>query len=63
MNKLVNYRSLYVLIGVVFALVITQSSLTENTQMWVLVAYIVGGIIVAELLTKNARKKKENVHS
>ncbi|MDN3429179.1 hypothetical protein [Planococcus notacanthi] len=63
MNKLMNYRNLYVVVGVVFALVITQSNLAQNTQMWILVAYIVGGIVVAELLTKKARKKKENVHS
>ncbi len=59
MKETVIYRGIYVLVGVIFALLITQSDLTERTQMWVLVAYIVGGIIVTELLRKKTYKRRD----
>ncbi|MBD8016810.1 hypothetical protein [Planococcus wigleyi] len=59
MKEILTYRGVYVIVGAIFAFLITQSSLTDRTQRWVLVAYIVGGIIVTELLRKKARKKQE----
>ena len=58
MKEILTYRGIYVIVGAIFAFLITQSSLTDRTQRWVLVAYIVGGIIVTELLRKKARKKR-----
>ena len=59
MKEILTYRGIYVIVGAIFAFLITQSSLTDRTQRWVLVAYIVGGIVVTELLRKKARKKKD----
>lgn len=66
---LLTYRGIYVMVGIILAVLVTQSSLTDRTQRWVLVAYIVGGIVVTEFLRKKASKKnsdgpnnKENGH-
>ncbi|MGG0644943.1 hypothetical protein ABE021_13555 [Sporosarcina gallistercoris] len=60
MKGIYKYRCIYAVIGVVFAFIITQSSLDDRTQRWVLVTYIVLGIIVAEYIGRKILKKKVN---
>lgn len=60
MKGIYKYRGIYAVIGVVFAFIITQSSLDDRTQRWVLVTYIVLGIIVAECIGRKILKKKVN---
>lgn len=59
MEKIIIYRGTYTIVGAIFAFLVTQSSLTDRTQLWLLVTYIVVGIIVTELLIRKARKKQD----
>ena len=59
MKKIIIYRGIYTIVGAIFAFFVTQSSLTDRTQLWLLITYIVVGIIVTELLIRKARKKQD----
>ncbi|MCM3612752.1 hypothetical protein M4S82_16025 [Planococcus sp. MERTA32b] len=57
------YRGAYFIIGIFFALLVTQSALNDRAQLWILVAYIVLGGFITEVLRKKAGKKKEHRNS
>ena len=59
MKKIITYRGIYTIVGAIFAFFVTKSSLTDRTQLWLLITYIVVGIIVTEFLIRKARKKQD----
>lgn len=63
MKEILIYRGIYVIVGAIFAFLIIQSGLTDRTQRWVLVAYILGGIIVTEFLRKKLGRNKKKYQS
>lgn len=58
MTGIHKYRNIYVIVGIVFAIIITQSNLDDRTERWILVTYIVLGIMVAEFIGRKISKKK-----
>lgn len=60
MTGIRKYRNIYVIVGIIFAVIITQSSLDDRTQRMVLLAYIVLGFLVTEFIGRTILKKKEH---
>lgn len=59
MKDILIYRGVFVVIGVIFAFFVTQSAMDNQTQMWLIVAYIVIGITITEILRKSKNKNMQ----